>query len=221
MNEANENLPATITDDGFDNAGTDDRLIRGSILSCVDGVWSCKDGTDLPPKLIVLACTEAIQRWENQTPTETFVKRPGQPLLSVDDLNAKVPKKKWEPGIDGEPRPPWTHQYVAYLFDPRDASLFTYLNSTAGARIAIRELRDKVGMMRALRGAKVVPVVELKSKPMKTQFGTKLRPYFHILEWRDLSGEPRARIASPALDVGTAVKPASTQEILNDEVPFS
>jgi hypothetical protein len=119
-------------------------LIKGGILRCVDGLWSCRDETPLPEALIVLACSEALQGWEKQLPVETIVKRGGQSLPDVDTLNGRVPKKKWEAGLDGNPRPPWQHQYVAYLLDPRDAAVLTYLNSTAGAKIAVREPRDKV-----------------------------------------------------------------------------
>jgi hypothetical protein len=165
--------------------------------------------------LIALSATEAVQRWEDQKPAETIVKRPGQSLPDVDALNAKIPKKKWEPGLDGQPRAPWVKQYIVYLLDPKDAAIFTFINSTAGARIAARELKDKVSMMRALRGEKVCPIIELSAKPMKTQFGMKQRPYFHIADWRDLSGKPQA----PMLEAGASVKPVSTEEFLNDELP--
>jgi hypothetical protein len=217
-----ENLPAVITDDGFDDAGAEERLIRGALLRAVDGVWSTRDDTDVPPGLIALATVEAVQRWEDQKPVETIIKRPGQVLPDVDELNAKIPKKRWETGLDGNPRPPWVLQHGVYLLNPRDASLFTYLNSTAGARIAIRELKDKVAMMRKLRGVNVVPFVELSAKPMRTQFGVKQRPFFKIVDWRDLSGESQTAITSPMLpmlEVGASVKPVSTEEILDDEIP--
>jgi len=212
--ETISNLPAVINDDGFDDGGFEDRLIKGSILRAVDGMWSSRDGDDPPSALIALSTTEALQRWEDQKPAETIIKQGGQALPDVDALNAKIPKKKWEPGLDGAPRTPWVKRYVVYLLDPRDASLFTFLNSTAGARIAVRELKDKVSMMRALRGAHVVPLVELSAKPMKTQFGVKQRPFFKIIDWRNLSGETPAPQA-----IGSSVEPVSTEEFLNDELP--
>jgi hypothetical protein len=108
-------------------------------------------------------------------------------------------------------------QYIVYLLDPKDAAIFTFINSTAGARIAARELKDKVSMMRALRGEKVCPIIELSAKPMKTQFGMKQRPYFHIADWRDLGG---SQTAVPAIEhVGNSVKTVTTEEFLNDELP--
>ena len=43
--------------------------------------------------------------------------------------------------------------------------------------------------MRALRGAKVVPVVRLTHRPMKTFVGMKHRPEFEIVDWRKLGGD--------------------------------
>jgi hypothetical protein len=169
-----QNLPVvTIDDDGFNDDQIDNGLIKGGIARCVDGLWSLRDETPLPKTLIGLSCTEALQRWEAKLPAETIVRRGGQPLPDVDTLNARIPKKKWEQGLDGKPRPPWQLQHVVYLLDPRDASVITYLNSTAGAKIAVRELKDRVAMMRKLRGSNVVPIVELSSKIMRTQFGQK------------------------------------------------
>jgi hypothetical protein len=175
----------------------------------------------LPPVLIALSTTEAVQLWEDQKPVETIVRQPGQPLPDVDDLNAKIPKKRWEAGLDGAPRPPWVHQHAVYLLDRRDASLFTYINSRAGARIAVRELKDRVALMRKLRGVNVVPVVELAAKPMPTKFGAKIRPWFKITEWRDLSGESQVASAVPVIEhAGKPVKPVSLKEELRDEIPF-
>jgi hypothetical protein len=212
------NLPAVVAGDGFDDTGSDDRLIQGTIIKCVDGHWSAKDDTALPPgmRLIALATAQALQRWQDQMPVETIVKRPGQPLPDVDELNAKIPQKKWEKGLDGKPRPPYSHQYIVYLLNPADASLFTFINNTLGAMIAVERLKDKVKWMRGLRGARVVPVVELSSKLMKTKVGVKQRPEFTIIEWRDFGG---LQATAPAIEhLGQPVEPPSVEEELNDSV---
>jgi hypothetical protein len=227
-----ENLPSVATGNGFDDGDeAHDRLIRGTIIACVDGVWAARDGSSLPSLLIPLGTAQALQCWRDERLVEEIVKRPGQRLPDVDELNATIPEDEWEEGLDGKPRPPWVRQHVAYLLDPKDASVFTYLNSTAGAAIAVRELKDKVKMMRALRGANVVPVVELSAKAMKTKFGTKQRPHFKIIDWRELGG-PRVAPASPpsaiagphaaaAIEhVGSPVKPVTVAEELDDEIPI-
>ena len=98
-------------------------------------MWSAKDETSFSKetRLIVLNTSEALQRWEAQRPVETIPKQPGQRVPDVDALNANIPKKRWEKGLDGQPRAPWVHQYIAYLLNPKDASVFTFINNT-GAR---------------------------------------------------------------------------------------
>jgi hypothetical protein len=81
------------------------------------------------------------------------------------------------------------HQFVVYLIDPATAAFYTYLNSTIGACIAYENLRERVITMRALRGARVVPLVRLTQRPMKTKFGPKHRPEFEPVEWRCLGGD--------------------------------
>jgi hypothetical protein len=165
-----------------------------------------------------------VQRWQDQLPVETIVKLPGVPLPDVDELNAKIPENEWEEGLDGSPRPPWVKQHVVYLLNPHDASLFTFINSTTGAMIAVERLKDKVRWMRALRGEKVMPFIKLDAKPMPTKFGMKQRPEFTILEWRDLGGLQTA--TTPAIEhsvghVGRPIEPVSSEEIFEDEVPFN
>jgi hypothetical protein len=192
MTDSNQtNLP--VTSGGFDDDGDDNasRIIQGSIIRCVDGQWTDGDGEPFPPdtKLLVLATAMALQHWKDKKPVETILKQPGQPLPDIDELNSKIPKKQWEPGLDKKPRPPWVRQHIAYLLNPTDAGLFTFINSTAGATIAVDRLRNKVKWMRQLRGGNVHPLVKLDCKPMKTQVGPKLRPEFTILEWRQLGSE--------------------------------
>jgi hypothetical protein len=220
--ETTEKQVTVIDGDGYDDSEVDSRLIQGEILRCVDGRWSLKDDTALPPnmRLVAVATAEALQHWQDQKPIETIVKQPGQPLPNVDELNAAIPEKQWEEGLDGSPRPPWVKQQVVYLINPADASIYTYINSTTGAQIAVRHLKDRVRMMRALRGSKVVPIVELNSKVMKTRFGQKARPEFVVHDWRELSGL-QAPSAVPAIEhVGKPVAPVTVKDELNDDIPF-
>jgi hypothetical protein len=104
---------------------------------------------------------------------------------------------EWEPGLDGKPQAPWRHQVVVYLIDPVLGGTFTYLNSTVGARIAWEQLREKVITVLALRNARVVPVVRLTHRPMKTFAGMKHRPEFEIVEWRKPGGDGGNVLANP------------------------
>jgi hypothetical protein len=226
-----------IQDDGFDDAGIDDRVIQGTLAKCVDGKWSDRDGAPIPRVLLALKCDEILQLWKNNTPAETIRSKP---LPDVKELNAKTPETEWEPGIDGKPRPPWQHQFLVYLINPSDGSIFTFVNSTVGAAIGVRRLRERVKVTRMLRGVNVFPVVQLNSAPFKAKFGPKLGPEFTILEWRELGAAPLPT-ASPQLEhkpaepasgkeqaaksafapnmPGKPVKPVTLGEELNDEIP--
>jgi hypothetical protein len=62
--------------------GANDRLLQGTIIRCVDGHWSDRDGVVFTPdtQMIVLGTTQALQRWQDQTPIETILKKPGERL---------------------------------------------------------------------------------------------------------------------------------------------
>jgi hypothetical protein len=74
--------------------------------------------------------------------------------------------------------------------------------------------------MRSIRGARVVPVVKLTSATMKTQWGTKQRPEFEIVEWREINGGSTVRQIEHASEVGHPVTPPTIEEELNDKINF-
>jgi hypothetical protein len=177
---------------------TSERLIHGSLLKCIDGRWSTQDDGDMTgAQLLALTTTKAVQRWQGKEPIQTIVESPETPLPDVDALNEQIPREQWELGLDQQPRAPWQKLYVVFLLDPADAALYTFANGTVGARIAFERLLDKVQWMRALRGVSVFPLVTLDRRQMKTQFGTKLRPEFSVVAWRDLGGGPAIAAQQP------------------------
>jgi hypothetical protein len=208
-------------DDGFAPiASSNDRVIVGSLLKFVDGQWTDM-GIAVPPgtKLLAVATNKVLQRWHDQRVIETIDQKP---LPDVELLNEAIPKEQWELGPNNEPRPPWQVTYVLYLLDPKICEKFTYANSTIGAKIAVTTLADKVTTMRKLRGANVVAEIELAAKPMTTRFGVKQRPEFRILKWVNLGpgGGAPALIEAPAQPKLPEVKPPTTKEALNDELPW-
>jgi hypothetical protein len=104
------------------------------------------------------------------------------------------------------------------------------VNKTKGTMRAVRNLRDRVETMQKLRGENVVPEVLLRSKPMPTDFGQKMRPHWEIVDWRRFGGGapqlpgpdggPKQIEHAKPTKAGEPVKPATTEELLNDEVPF-
>lgn len=219
--QANLPIPADGYDDD-DNTGS--ALIKGEIIKCIDGNWSVKGGAAFPlgTQMIALSTAMALQLWKDGVRLDEIVKQPGKPFPDVQELNEAIPESEWGLGIDGKPRAPWSLQYVVYLLDPVTGGVFTFLNSTWGAMKAVTLLREKVRMMRLLRGDKAVPVVSLDNKTFPGKFGPKIRPEFTVLEYR-LLGAPAAPKAvpgtgAPMIELQPVEEPP-LKEILNDEIP--
>jgi hypothetical protein len=224
--------PPIPADDGFGDSDDNDRLLQGTRAICVDGKWTKPDGAEIPTakQFLVLSTAEGLQHWEDGQLVEEIIKRANKPLADVGELNGEIPEDTWEDGING-PRPPWAHVYAAYLLDPTDGSILTFMNSTQGAMVAIRDLRNRVKWMRALRGEKVWPFVTLGRRLVSRKY-QKYGPDFVIVDWRNLSPLPAATAArqlenhvkqaelnDAVEDVGRHVDKPIMAEILDDEIP--
>src|SRR5262249_43334643 len=141
------------------------RLLQSTKAKCVDGRWSADD-LPLPDALLVVGHTRGLQCWKNGELLDEIDERDG-PLPDVDELNDQIPQKEWEPGRDGKPKPPWAFVYVVYMCDLESAEIYTFINSTFGARIAYERLTQKLELMTRLRGAGVTALVKPDSRQMK------------------------------------------------------
>ncbi len=224
MNDTTVKMPAVYEDDGFNPIAPTDRIIIGTLLKFnAEGKWT-EMGITFPAstRLLALAVTDVLQRWHDQRVIETIT---AKPLPDPEKLNKLIPENEWEVDVSGKPRKPWQHTWVIYLLNEATCEKYTYANSTVGTRIAVETLQDRVAWMRRLRGANIVPEVELGSRPFKTQYGMRPRPDFKIAGWRHLGGEPQAAplpapTAKPIERISEPVEPVSTQEELNDQIPW-
>jgi hypothetical protein len=220
------------------------RLIQGLLAKCNDGQWRDGDGLPLPGKVLVFGIDRVLRCWGADNDLLDYeVEQSGQPLPDVDELNSKIPEEEWGSDLNNQPRPPWERCWRVLLLDLETASVYSFINGTTGARIAAERLEDRIRWMREIRGTAVVPIIQLDSRPMKTRFGTKMRPEFTVVEWRERSAEhaapliehqPDATGFRPAVaenapkappekkakaTIGKPVKPATIQEELNDDIP--
>jgi hypothetical protein len=177
-------------------AGPRQRLLRGVLLKWneVDGYLD-RDGVQpLEGPYLLWALEEGYQRWKDRTSDDIIDK----PLPDLEQLNAAIPKSEWEPGLDGHPRPPYSHQYCVYLLDPNDGQFFTLMNSTVGMKMLWESLAERWEVMRHLRGPDDIAVVNLATRPFRTaKWGIKYRPDLKILEWRKPGGGNGDRLAGP------------------------
>jgi hypothetical protein len=211
-------LPARL-DDFECGDGNADRTIQGAIIKCIDGRWLRHDGQEFPAdkKMLVLGTTEVLQHFHDGKWVEDIKEKPFPDLKT---LNAAIPQEEWDDGING-PRPPWSHQYVCYLFDEDEGSIYTSINDTVGQRIAVSRLTEKVRWKRQLGGnAHLRPRVKLDRAPMPTGHGVvKLRPEFTPVDWIDLGGgggvvecrpTPQLPPSQAAEPIGKPVEPVTT-----------
>jgi hypothetical protein len=218
------------------------RLIQGLLAKCNDGQWKDGDGLPMPGRVLVVGIDRVLRCWGADNELLDYeIEHAGQPLPDVDELNNKIPEEEWGTDLNNQPRAPWERCWRVILLDLETASTFTVISGTTGARIAVERLEDRITWMREIRRAPVVPIVQLDSRPMKTRFGTKMRPEFTVLEWRERSAEhatpqiehqPDATGFRPAVaenappekkvkaTIGKPVKPTTRQEELNDDIPW-
>jgi hypothetical protein len=180
INTMSDELTAPPEDDGYDGSFQSGRLIKGTFARWTDASnWHDRDGMPVPSPMLAITVIECLQRWSNKK-ADTITEKP---LPDPESLNANIPQSEWEI-LNGKPQPPWKHAVGVYLIDPATGAIFTYLNSTTGAHMAVDALRESTVVMRTLRGARVAPLVNLRSRPWQTSHGMRMRPFFEIIDWR-------------------------------------
>src|SRR6516162_3607029 len=116
-------------------------LLRGLLLKWneVDGYLD-RDGVQpVEGPYLLWGMEQGYQRWKDQTLIDEIIDKP---LPDLEQLNGAIPKSEWEPGLDGHPRTPYSHQYCVYLLDPNDGQFFTLMNSTVGMKMLWESLAE-------------------------------------------------------------------------------
>jgi hypothetical protein len=123
---------------------------------------------------------------------------------------------------DRQPRGPWQAQHVVRLFDPRTMDRFSYPTGTVGGGMCVRDLVDRVKLMRQYRGENVYPVVTLTDTFMPTRYGGRQRPHFNIRKWIKLGdgGGILSPTESPALSGPQTVEAPTAKEVVDDEIKY-
>jgi hypothetical protein len=215
----------------FDGNEPGDRRFERPLKFKNEGHYEELDGTVFSgqDESLAYGTSRRLRRWIDNKP-EYQLPKPGELLQdTADELNAAIPKEQWPIGLTGQPEAPWKPVYAVHLLRIRDGGLFVLEHDTTGQRICIGQFSEQVEVMRRLRG-NVLPIVRLGNKPMKTKFGLRLRPHLEIVAWRQISGDgtPAPQIEPPKnsgsstepAEIGKPVKPMTTEEALNDKIPF-
>jgi hypothetical protein len=125
-------------------------------------------------------------------------------------------------------RPPWAHHVVVYLVSPETGQKYVFASATVGAHIAYDRLKEQVVVMRKLKGAQCVPIVELSSRPMRTRFKKNaVRPHLETIGWKtpgalSQSASPQIENRNAAAETLAAmgsVEEPTAAELVDDEIP--
>jgi hypothetical protein len=204
-------------DDGWNDAAEEAnaRILRGALLKHLDGRWvQGREGEPVEDgfRLIALSCALGWVRWEGGKPVEYRMREPGKPFPEREDLGDDD-QTAWEKAPDGTPRDPWALTRLTYLLSEQSAEVFTFSTSSWSGREAVVNLADAIARMRGIYPG-AVPVVELRSAPLKTRDGQKFRPVFKITGWRN-GGMIETTIEPPK-----AISPPTLEQETGDKIPF-
>jgi hypothetical protein len=209
------------TADGFDvpeRGGGN--LIVGKLMKFNNGAYVIDKTETLPPHttLVVLDITTAWVKWRDGKPVEHRITYPGQVHPDRDDLPDQD-EALWEEGLTSEPADPWKDTRYVRMVDPRTGADYTFVTDSYGGRRAVGELKSQVSNVRyACPGA--VPIVELGTTQMKTNYGPKPRPSFRVVGWKGKGGENvSARQITDRHDRRMPSEP-NVAPSYDDEIPF-
>jgi hypothetical protein len=241
---ANELAKRAVVDlDGFNNYtnevegeedfGASGRVIQGIKISFLDPRWLDNDERDITGKLLTaIDVVNVVTKWghDNKPLEPPRILAPGERFPNFTELNAACNQSEWRERF-GKVVGPWAGQHVIYFVDEH-LNRYTWPSpiTTVGSSICVREFIEQIKLVRKFRGL-VYPVCELGHTDWKTSFGLKQRPYLlNIKDWVILgpsqlpSSNSNPEIAPPATGgapVGAqSVTPPTTEEELDDEVPF-
>jgi hypothetical protein len=235
-NEVTKKSSHEIVDDGFEEfedrvEGSEERtgsVVQRPIIGFTnEAEWVNKDSDEKLPadrELVAIQHFRVVQKWKDGLPIkdEERVLQPGEKWPDVRRLNDAVPREEWVDGPDGQPRGPWQAQHVIRLFDPRTMDRFSYPTGTVGGGMCVRDLVDRVKLMRQYRGENVYPVVTLTDTFMPTRYGGRQRPHFNIVKWIKLGdgGGILSPTESPALSGPQTVEEPTAKEVVDDEIKY-
>ena len=148
-----ENIPLVINwrDLSFEDPAK--RLWQGDSLKCNGGVWTWSEVTRPHGTLVLVPFAfHAVQHIEADgiIHSDNMIELPGSELPDDAQLaqwNDDTPKSRWQTDRNGEPQPPWQRCWGAYVINPADAALATFLNKTNGQRVCIEKLKASIDRM--------------------------------------------------------------------------
>jgi hypothetical protein len=194
--------------DGFDVYANDatSSPIRGINMRFKDGGYYTAYSEQLDvtgESYVVIDQLKGWQKLQKDCSPEYLMQKRGEPRSP----QPHVDKEDWPLNLNGVPEHPWKRTTYLWLLNTKTGEISTFWTNTVGGNWAIGDLSDQVAFMRQER-PRAMPVIALESRDMQTQYGgTKPRPHFRILGWRQREGTGMpAMLTGPAQEASTETR---------------
>jgi hypothetical protein len=217
---------STITTDGFavQERTTSASAIVGKMMKFIDGDFIIDKTETLPDdtRLVANAVVTAWVKWQDGRPVDHRVTPPGQMHPTREEFD-DLDRSQW-PLAFGQPSDPWKDTRYLHLLDQRTGTDYTFVTDTNGGRKGIADLKGAIANVRYAHPV-AMPIVIPESVDMKTQYGTKQRPQFRVVDWigkqqAPMRGAPTVKHGhsgkSDPISSGVALK-----SDMNDDIPFA
>jgi hypothetical protein len=205
--------PAAI--DAFDHDDPTESPIRGGNIKFDAGAYfTGKEKTRVETtnrRFVVLDKCEGWVFLKKGCQPEYVMWTPGTPKPEIPECGDEC---TWPLGLDGKPSRPWKWNFFVYVIDAESGETLTFSSNTVGGKIAVRDLTQQIRSMRSMKPGSM-PVVELQSAMMATDWGKKPRPHFKITGWRMRDTENPA----PATQIGYQSDDVVEVNEFDDSVP--
>ena len=222
MNTQQSQNALAVVDDGFSvQERPGNNFIIGAMIKYDNGTYTVAKTEQLPlgTVLVALDIVTAWVKWRDHAPVEHRVTQPGQLHPDRADLG-DLDRKQWQPGLGNGPADPWKDSRYLHLIDPQSGRDYTYVGDSAGARIAIGELKSAIRNVRTVRPG-AVAVVKLQTGTFKSKrYGLVPRPVFEIVEYRGGLEEVAAQIVDQSKQQTGEIKAPSLKGETSGEVPW-
>jgi hypothetical protein len=176
---------------GIDDDGRSAGILAGIRLKFLNTArWETPDGDDYTDReLTAINVRRTEIYWGEDAPKEVRELAPGEKYRDLEALNKTIPKSEWREGPDGKPQGPWQRQHILELVNLEDMQRYSWPTSTIGGSRCIRDLRDRILLMRRFRGENVYPTVRLTDTFMPTRHGGRQRPHLEVKSWIKIGTE--------------------------------
>jgi hypothetical protein len=235
METIKQQLVSSVAQAPLDNFGRFNDSVEGanddghgaSILNGIrlkftnEARWETPDGDDFTDRELVAINVRRVEvRWgeSGKPPKDWREVAPGEQFRDLTALNESIPKSEWREGFDGNLKGPWERQYILEFVNLDDMQRYSFPTSTIGGFRCIRELDDRVKLMRRYRGENVYPKARLTHTHMPTRYGGRERPHCEITDWIKIGGgeaeavsPPQAPLLPPEQEQATPPPPQQEQ----------